>query len=1010
MRGILESNQNTKNRKTFLGEARLIRKIKHSFVAAATVVKDLGGPLDTLVLVWRTLLHKGPKYVWRQSIVISKSRRLQVPSVTSNNELTIIFANEFSLDNESVIDAAEFRVEIRDSDGKPLIQETELNVFGEYRRRIVVKFDQNIVSKISQDYFFSEWLEKIKSQAPAEISFLGTALVRKYSRLYIGQPLMEIVPQSDGTSTQNLSYPIEISIEGENNANRPGGWLISEKVENLSPHFENQIDFRNLKSAGKPRVLAYYLPQFHEIPENNAWHGNGFTEWVSVKKGQKLWPNHYQQRLPHLELGEYKLTDDSVLLKQAQIMKKARVDGLVFYHYWFNGKLILEKPSQLLLNNKDIDIPFAFCWANENWTRSWDGNNHDVLLAQNYGRQDAIDFIKYLIPFFKDKRYLTHEGRPVLMVYRANLIPDIKDYVEEWNHACVEAGLNRPYLVSTLTRDVDFAESYGFDANLERVLFDWTDDKVKSVTHLLKPFTKFIGKTLDYFEVANYYQLQELKNSRPTWRSLVPDWDNTARYKNRAHALVNSTPAMFQTWLETLQEQASKLQIPFTVINAWNEWAEGAHLEPDARTGYAYLNAVGRVQARGSNFLEEKAMVVRLEFPDLTNYGGEQLKQWKKTAACLEAAIKFSGIKIAKDEEISDGVLSVTSPCIFGRTLVSDLMEKSLVSGAEVASSVRTISDTTFDFYKGFKIKGPVSFRPNENQLEKSIILSKAQTFIFTPNSLEPAVDVTCLIRVHGGTVPQDLENAILSVENQDAVEANILVCIQKAKGDDSNELDAVLTWAKNRLGTRVEVKSFFASDETDDLRSEMLLGGIKSIATKYAIVLDSDDQLFPFALNFLRTRLIQSGKVAAFGRIFKSIIRSGDNEIWSRTREYANGRSFQDFLNQNISPIHGFMLDLTKIELEGIRLDKNHKYMEDYALTLQIFGPDNVDWDSLSLEFYIGDYSHFTDRTNTLAFTDSQEKNRVLQDAEYWQCESIISRLQVEAKAKRRKTSNKVK
>lgn len=995
--------------KKYLWGIKLILNVKNRFIAGANIISELGGPWNTLVLVWRTLFSKGPNYVWRQSISIFQKRSVRTITELKNN-LTIIFANEFSLENESTLDAKDFRIEVRMSTGQLAEKESELIQVDEVRRKMVVEINHDIFSKVHQDEFVEEWREKITTQAPQEISFLGTALVKRYSKIYIGQPLMEFVPRSDGTTHQILSYPIEVFIEGENNSSYPGGWLISERAQNLSQHFENQVDFQNLQSAGKAKILAYYLPQFHEIPENNAWHGDGFTEWVSVKKGQKLWPNHYQQRLPHVELGEYKLTDDSVLLKQAQIMKKARVDGLVFYHYWFNGKLILEQPSQMLLNNKDIDIPFAFCWANENWTRSWDGNNHDVLLAQNYGRQDAIDFIKYLIPFFKDNRYITHEGRPVLMVYRANLISGIEHYVDEWKRECLEAGLNPPYLVSTLTRDVDFAEKYGFDANLERVLFDWTDDQVKSVNHRLKPFTKFIGKTLDYYEVANYYQSQELINSRPTWRSLVPDWDNTARYKNRAHALVNSNPAIFQTWLETLQEQASKQQVPFTVINAWNEWAEGAHLEPDARTGYAYLNAVGRVQSHGSNLLDEKAKVVRIEIPDFTGSSGEQLKQWKKTVACLDAAIKFSGIVIAKDGETSDGVVSVTRPCIFGPRLVSDLIEKSLISGAEVTSNVRTISDKTYDFFTGFKIKGPVSFRPNEKRHENSMILSKAQTFIVNSNSLESAIDVTCLIRVHNGTAPQDLENAILSVESQDAVEANILICFQKAKGVESNELDEVIAWAKSRLGTKVEVKTFYTIDETEDLRSEMLLSGVRAIATKYAIVLDSDDQLFPFALNFLRSRLIQTGKAASFGRIFKTITSSGDNEIWSRTREYSNGSSFQEFVNHNISPIHGFMLDLTRIDLERVRLDKNHKYMEDYALTLQIFGPDNVDWDSLSLEFYIGDYSHFTGGTNTLAFTGSLEKNRVLQDSEYWQCEAIISRLQQAAKANLHKTSNKVK
>lgn len=361
--------------------------------------------------------------------------------------------------------------------------------------------------------------------------------------------------------------------------------------------YEEQQDYSARIVHEDIRVLSYYLPQFHPIPENDLWHGPGFTEWTKVRAANPLFADHYQQHIPHPDIGYYLLDNPEVLRAQWDSMRKAGVHGQIFYHYWFSGKLILEEPAQMLLRNPDIPMPFCFCWANENWTRRWDGSEHEILLEQRYSAGDARDFIRYLIPFFKDARYIRIEDRPVLFVYRPSSIPDARQYLDIWGEECRAAGLKAPYVVAVLAAGARDPRDFGMDAGAERVLYDWTAGKVGDITARLAQYTPIQGRVFSYKEIKEFYCQQTVGEEFPCFRSLVPNWDNTARYGAAAHALHGSTPKLFQEWLETLIAQA-KRTLPadrrFVLINAWNEWAEGAHLEPDTRYGYSYLNAIGR--------------------------------------------------------------------------------------------------------------------------------------------------------------------------------------------------------------------------------------------------------------------------------------------------------------------------------------------------------------------------------------------------------------------------------
>ena len=372
----------------------------------------------------------------------------------------------------------------------------------------------------------------------------------------------------------------------------------------MKKNYEKQIKYFNDKNNLNIKILSYYLPQFHVIPENDLWHGKGFTEWTNVRKASPLFEGHYQKHIPHSDIGYYNLENNNVLVKQLDMMKKSGIYGQIFYHYWFNGKMILEKPSQMLLKDTSIKMPFCFCWANENWTMRWDGNENEILLKQEYSEDDARNFIEYLIPFFKDERYIKIENRPIIFIYRPASFPNFEVYKNIWKEFCKKNELDEPFIVGTLTRGALDPIQYSMDAAVERVLHDWTGKKVKRINESLSIFKKIKNDILDYKDVANFYMSQNKKREFTYFRSIIPMWDNTARYSENAHIVHNSTPKQFELWLDNLILY-SKKYLPkekrFIIVNAWNEWAEGAHLEPDQRHGYAYLNSIGRSLTRSLN-------------------------------------------------------------------------------------------------------------------------------------------------------------------------------------------------------------------------------------------------------------------------------------------------------------------------------------------------------------------------------------------------------------------------
>ncbi|HEY3066687.1 MAG TPA: glycoside hydrolase family 99-like domain-containing protein [Methylomirabilota bacterium] len=354
------------------------------------------------------------------------------------------------------------------------------------------------------------------------------------------------------------------------------------------------------------RVIAFYLPQFHPIPENDAWWGSGFTEWTMVAAARPLFRGHEQPHLP-ADLGFYDLRVPEVREAQAELARTHGLAGFCYYHYWFSGTRLLHRPFDEVLRLKTPDLPFCLCWANENWTRAWNGGDHDILMAQTYSRDDDVAHIEHVFPAFEDDRYIKIGGKPLFLVYRSEMVPDAARTAELWRRRAREAGVGELYLarVEGFRSDLD-PRTIGFDAAVEfapawRLMPTARGTALPSIARRLR----HIGRPRGVRPVPDVYPYRRLVDVMlaapppryPRFRCVTPSWDNSPRRGPRATIFHGSTPAQYEAWLttvaaESLATRSGDERIVF--INAWNEWGEGSHLEPDQRWGRAYLHATRR--------------------------------------------------------------------------------------------------------------------------------------------------------------------------------------------------------------------------------------------------------------------------------------------------------------------------------------------------------------------------------------------------------------------------------
>jgi len=369
--------------------------------------------------------------------------------------------------------------------------------------------------------------------------------------------------------------------------------IVQAPMPPTTPKGEEYVPLLQATSpAARPaRIVCFYLPQFHPIPENDDWWGKGFTEWVNVRQAQPQFVGHYQPRVP-AELGYYDLLDRKTMQRQVELAQQYGIGGFCFYFYWFAAKRLLETPLLRYLEDATLDLPFCLCWANENWTRRWDGLESEILIGQAYSPEDDIAFIAHVAQYLKDPRYIRVDGKPLLIVYRPSLLPDSQATTRRWRDWCVSHGIGEIHLACTQSFGFDPPGKFGFDAAIE---FPPNNAGPPNITGEVLPLVpEFASSVYDwriFIERSRAYRDADYT----LYRGVNPAWDNSARRKRGASVLQHSSPRGYQEWLlnaigDTCRRFATADQ-RLVFVNAWNEWAEGAYLEPDQRHGYAYLEA-----------------------------------------------------------------------------------------------------------------------------------------------------------------------------------------------------------------------------------------------------------------------------------------------------------------------------------------------------------------------------------------------------------------------------------
>lgn len=386
-------------------------------------------------------------------------------------------------------------------------------------------------------------------------------------------------------------------------------------------------------------IIAMYLPQFHRTKENDEWWGEGFTEWTAVKNAKPLFPEHGQPRTP-LHGNYYDLLDRQTMERQAEEMEEYGIDGMCFYHYYFkDGRKILEKPAENLLNWKDINMPFCFSWANESWVRTWsninDGNawmntvknpgdsSDGVLIEQNYGgRKEWEKHFYYLLPFFEDERYIRKDGRPVFVIYKAGRISCLSEMVETWSLLAKKEGILPVYFICSNIQS-------GQEDFIDRVLLHEPQDTLHKY---------FIGqreqqgktRVMDYDAVWSKLLAKPVIHEK-ICRGSFTGYDDTPRRGENGTVIMGATPQKFQSYFFRLLVDAGRRNSDYVFINAWNEWGESMYLEPDAKDGYQYLEAVRMAK---DNWLSLQGQDIGI--------GDVAQQEWKEAVLCLENSLSRS--------------------------------------------------------------------------------------------------------------------------------------------------------------------------------------------------------------------------------------------------------------------------------------------------------------------------------------------------------------------------------
>ncbi len=397
------------------------------------------------------------------------------------------------------------------------------------------------------------------------------------------------------------------------------------------------------EDLGVPRLIAFYLTQFHPTPENDLWWGKGFTEWTNVTKATPLFEGHRQPHLPS-DFGFYDLRVRETRRDQIAMAKQYGIDGFCYHYYWFSGKRILNLPLDDMLADPESDMPFCLCWANESWTRRWDAADHEVLIVQEYLPDDDLEFIRSVVPFFEDKRYIRLDGKPYLIVYRPQHLPNARKTVEIWRDYCRSIGLGEIHLCAALIHGNEDYVQFGFDSGVE---FPPHNLRSTNINEQISFNDHFRGNVMQYATIAQSY-LDRTYSSACIFKTVFPSWDNTARTKERALVVLNGVPENYEYWLASTIDlvKQSGINNQLVFINAWNEWAEGCHLEPDRWFGHGFLQAT----LNAKNGLRRFSLFPEVSLPHKDESSHRTF--WKDIAGVVNyhMGLKLGSLKLAVNQ------------------------------------------------------------------------------------------------------------------------------------------------------------------------------------------------------------------------------------------------------------------------------------------------------------------------------------------------------------------------
>ncbi|WP_083208553.1 glycosyltransferase WbsX family protein [Mycobacterium malmoense] len=355
------------------------------------------------------------------------------------------------------------------------------------------------------------------------------------------------------------------------------------------------------------KAIAFYLPQFHPTPDNDQWWGRGFTDWVNVAKARPLFRGHHQPHIP-ADLGFYDLRLRETRIAQAELAQQYGIGGFCYYHYWFNGKLLLEKPLEAVLADQEPDFPFCVCWANETWNRRWDGREHEVLIKADHQHYDVDAHFDYLSKMFFDPRYIRIDDKPIFLIYRIDQFPDIRSTIGQWRAKAQSMGLPGIYLCAVHshmhnltdedTMALGFDAVVGFEPHYRTLRLQASASSRRYlIRRLLNRLRRRFFVVFDYAALVRA-AMERQEIAEPYFPCVMPSWDNSSRYSQFGSVILqNDDSVLFETWLRDAASRVAAYPYDERIvfINAWNEWAEGCHLEPDLRNGHRFLEAVQNV-------------------------------------------------------------------------------------------------------------------------------------------------------------------------------------------------------------------------------------------------------------------------------------------------------------------------------------------------------------------------------------------------------------------------------